>query len=296
MNIIAVDWGTSSFRARHLSDTGKIVDSISNKQGITQIKEGFEKILKQNICNLKGYNLSLPIVMSGMIGSKNGWHETIYTELPCDKYSLASNILKIDSDIGKLYFIPGVAKHDDYPDVLRGEETEIVGAVNLLNIKQATMIIPGTHSKVAYVENGQLVNFKTFLTGEMFAALCKSSILGSFGTDIDISSIWFCKGVEQGYKTKHAGDLLSIIFLARSKVLIGTLPPEKSISYLSGMLIGAEIGASSYISHNIWIMGNGLLPKAYQTALRYLKFEVQLVPKDAIIQGYLSIFNTYLSR
>ncbi|MBE2893499.1 2-dehydro-3-deoxygalactonokinase [Spirabiliibacterium falconis] len=289
--LIAIDWGTSSFRARTISYEGKIIDCISTNDGILNAAPHFEKVLFKHITHLQGYSDTLPIVMSGMIGSKNGWHEIPYITLPCDASTLAANILSIpNSHNANIILIPGVYKIGDDADVIRGEETEIVGAINALNLTDASMIITGTHSKVATIKNGKLVDFKTFLTGEMFYALRQSTILGAFKGEVDSYSIWFKKGVEKGFHSKHSGELLNHIFLARTNVLCGDLPPECSLSFLSGILIGSEIGASDYKHDIIWIMGNGKLPQAYSNALQHLGFTVKIVPENTVIQGTLAIF------
>ncbi|MFV0447822.1 MAG: 2-dehydro-3-deoxygalactonokinase [Vibrio sp.] len=121
------------------------------------------------------------------------------------------------------------------------------------------MIIPGTHSKVVSIEDGFVVDFKTFLTGEMFYALCESTILGTFGKNVDPNSEWFYQGVIRGAKSKHSGDLLSLLFCARSRVLVDNMPEDQSASFISGLLLGSEIGASQYKTQDIWVMGNGNL-------------------------------------
>ncbi|MDG6896091.1 2-dehydro-3-deoxygalactonokinase [Volucribacter amazonae] len=293
MNIITVDWGTSSFRANLVTSEGKVIETIANNQGITQINQSFKQVLQQNLGQLTGYQANIPIIMSGMIGSKNGWYEVPYVSLPCNSQTLAQGIVKLNEPEIEIYIIAGVAKTGKDTDVLRGEETEIIGAITSLNLIDTTMIIPGTHSKVVKIEQGLLTDFKTFLTGEMFSALCQATILGSFGSKVSETSPWFYQGVELAYQTQHAGDLLNIIFQARSQVLIAKLPPQEAASFLSGMLIGAEIGASNYAYPDIWILGNGKLPQLYQQALAHLNYRSQIVPNNAASLGALTIFNQY---
>ncbi|MBE2898495.1 2-dehydro-3-deoxygalactonokinase [Pasteurellaceae bacterium 20609_3] len=293
-HLIAVDWGTSSFRARIIGAQGDIIDSVSTDEGILKASPNFETVLFTHLSQLQGYSAELPIVMSGMIGSKNGWLEIPYTSLPCDANTLAKNMLEVpNSQNAKILLIPGVNKTGKSPDVIRGEETEIIGAISALSLTNASMIITGTHSKVASIRNKKMVDFKSFLTGEMFHALCQSTILGAFKGSVDSQSIWFRQGAEQGFDSRHGGQLLNHIFLSRTKVLCGDMPQEYAMSFLSGILIGAEIGASSYQDETVWIMGNGKLPQAYASALEHLGFNFKMVPDNTVIQGTLAIFNQY---
>ncbi|WP_052122063.1 2-dehydro-3-deoxygalactonokinase [Gallibacterium anatis] len=293
--LIVVDWGTSSFRARCIDKQGNIIDMISTNEGILKSHPNFEETLFNNIIKLKYYSSSIPIILSGMIGSKNGWKEISYINLPCSIDNLSNKIIRLDNkNNAKILLIPGVCKIDKYPDVIRGEETEVLGAISSLNLKNASIIITGTHSKLIKIEDKKIVNFRTFLTGEMFYALSKASILGAFKNEVDHKSIWFKKGVDIGFNTKHGGDLLNAIFLARSNILCGDLPEKYSLSYLSGVLIGAEIGASNYEQNHIWIMGNGNLPLVYSSALQHLNYSTDIIDENCIIKGYLSIYNTYL--
>lgn len=292
--LIAVDWGTSSFRARLVSRRGEILDSISNNEGILNARPHFETVLFKYITRLNGYTKALPVVLSGMIGSKNGWYEADYLPLPLDQSRLAEKIIKIpDQENGQILLIPGGHKTGEFSDVMRGEETEIIGAIALLQLSNASIIVTGTHSKVVSIQAGKLVDFTTFLTGEMFAALCQASILGAFSGEVACESIWFRKGVDIGFNTKHAGDLLNRIFLARSNVLCAELPDKYSRTFLSGILIGAEIGASAYLNDNVFVMGNGKLPRAYMSALQHLGYLAQLVPDNTVVFGTLAIFEKY---
>lgn len=294
--IVAVDWGTSSFRARLVDKFGQVISETSTDEGILKSKGRFEQVLQKNVIQLSHYHEGIPIVMSGMIGSKNGWFEAKYTDLPCTVDSLVQDMSVIPSTLGDILLIPGVCKRGEHADVIRGEETEVMGAIQLLGLQDANMIIPGTHSKVVTIQNGIFNDFKTFLTGEMFFALCESTILGAFGIDVDSQSEAFKMGVKRGFDSHHSGELLHHIFLARSRVLLNDLDEKASASFLSGVLIGSEIGASVYQQNDIWIMGNGKLPLAYQTALQSLNFNAQIVPNNTVVLGSLAIFEAYKEK
>lgn len=292
--IVSLDWGTSSFRARLVTATGEVLQTISNNEGILASSGRFNEVLEKNLHMLEDYEIGMPVVMSGMIGSRNGWHEAPYTQLPCDAKELSKELEVVSLNTPhNLYIIPGIMKSGEISDVIRGEETEIIGAIEHLNLKFANMIIPGTHSKVVTIEQGQIVDFKTYLTGELFHAICKSTILGSFGNEVDTTSKWFEKGVVKGLATKHGGEMLNLLFTARSRVLVSDMPSSGSASFISGLLIGSEIGASDYGQGTVWIMGNGKLPQAYQSALHIAGISCEIVPENIVVAGTLSIFNEY---
>lgn len=292
--IVALDWGTSSFRARLVAASGEVIQTISNNEGILASNGQFDEVLERNLNQLNGYEQGMPVVMSGMIGSRNGWYEAAYTQLPCDAKSLSKGLEVVSLNTShNIYIIPGLMKSGEVSDVIRGEETEIIGAIEHLNLTSASMIIPGTHSKVVDIEQGKIVDFKTYLTGELFHAICKSTILGSFGNEVNTSSPWFKQGVIKGLNTQHGGELLNLLFTARSRVLVSDMPASESATFISGLLIGSEIGASDYRRGTVWIMGNGKLPQAYQSALNVAGITCNIVPENIVVAGTLSIFNEY---
>ncbi|MFV0447821.1 MAG: 2-dehydro-3-deoxygalactonokinase [Vibrio sp.] len=134
--IVAVDWGTSSFRARAVAESGKVLATVSTNEGIRNVGGEFKAVLAKHLSQLEGYSQGMPIVMSGMIGSRNGWREAPYTQLPCSSNSLASKMLPLEIEgIDNLFVVPGVFKTGEQSDVIRGEETEIVGARDSLMLQ-----------------------------------------------------------------------------------------------------------------------------------------------------------------
>jgi 2-dehydro-3-deoxygalactonokinase len=187
---------------------------------------------------------ALPAIASGMIGSAQGWIEAPYASLPADLDSVARALVAV-GDAG-LLVVPGIAQREDAPDVMRGEETQLFGAMarSAALSSGGVVVLPGTHSKWARVAGGRVEHFTTYITGEMFGVLARHSILGRLaGAEANDATPGeaFLRGV------RHARDvvagLASLVFSARSAVLVGDLPAQDSLEYLSGVLIGDEIRA-----------------------------------------------------
>ncbi len=287
--LIAVDWGTSSFRARTVTTSAQVIDTIATSEGILAAKDRFEQVLKTNITRLEGYRSDLPVILSGMIGSRNGWLEVPYATMPTRPSALSQDMVSMHVEgLGEIWFIPGIMAEGENADVMRGEETEIFGAIEMLELTDAAMVIPGTHSKHVLIEKGAIASYKTYLTGDMFHALTSASILGAFGKTAELCD-WFEEGVRIGAREGKAGALLNRVFTARSRVLVDNLPEEKAASYLSGMLIGAEVGELLPSREPVWVLGNGALPDMYKCAFEILGGSPRVVPPGGVVHGALQL-------
>lgn len=288
--LVAVDWGTSSFRARTVRADRSVIDTISTDEGILKAKGRFEEVFRTHIPALKGYRAGLPVILSGMIGSRNGWVEVPYATMPTKPDALSKAMTKIEVEgIGDVWFIPGIMAEGDKADVMRGEETEIFGALEMLGIANATMIIPGTHSKHVDIRDGAIQSYRTYITGEMFHALTTATILGAFGKDVCEDCEWFAEGVRIGARDGNSGALLNRLFTARARVLVDGLPENHAACYLSGMLIGAELKEAMGQDGDIWILGNGRLPEIYLKALKVLGGDAKIVPMGGVVHGAMQV-------
>ncbi len=249
--LLALDWGTSSLRA-FLMSGGEVLETRQSAHGIQHLPvpgvPGFETAFAGIAGDWVAKWPGLPIVASGMVGSAQGWKEAPYVRCPADIQTLARQHVRVASGLGPdILIAPGVLfdEPDCLPDVMRGEEIQIAGA--LLNhpewTARACMVLPGTHSKWAYIENGKLVRYATYLTGELFAVLTQHSILGRLlpaerKTDPDPAA--FALGLATAKRSKP-GDLSHQIFGTRTLGLSGRLPHASLADYLSGLLIGHEL-------------------------------------------------------
>ncbi len=243
--LIAVDWGTSNVRARLVDAGGTVRAEAQSDDGIAKVAAGAHEAAFQRL--VAGWP-RVPAVMAGMIGSRQGWHEAAYLPCPAAIGALADAVVRFrSSDDRPIAIVPGVmltsAARDG--DVIRGEETQIVGLVDGEPGFDGVAILPGTHSKWVTVAGRSIVDFQTFLTGELFDLLAHKSFLrhSVAGEADDISaSPDFALAVR---RTAEEGlPFLSAIFSVRARALLAAVAPADNLAYLSGLVIGGEIAAA----------------------------------------------------
>ncbi len=284
---IIVDWGTSSFRAWRFGSRGEVVQQHQAAAGILTVEnKAFEAVLHREI----GHWLTphTEVLLSGMITSRNGWIETPYVEAPATLAQLAAGARVMTAESGMvLRFLPGVCVNGLSPDVMRGEEIQVFGSVGPQ--ESVTVVLPGTHSKWVRAQAGVLHDFKSFMTGEVFAALKSHTILGRLiteGTAADDTA--FNAGVRQALNPGSAG-LLNDIFTTRSGVLLKRFPPEEIAERLSGIVIGHEIRgglALGWAEGVIRVVGEAGLVRRYLLALRTTGLKAEAGPENAAVEGF----------
>lgn len=240
--LIGLDWGTTSFRAYRIDADGAVVERRMAPRGILQVEGGaFEAALNEEIGDWLAAAPDIPVLASGMITSRQGWLEAPYVGCPAGADGLAAGLVHHDTTGGRtIRFVPGISVigADGVPDVIRGEETQVVGALQD-PAASALMVLPGTHSKWVVVEAGRITAFATFMTGEVFGVMKAHSILGRLMAGDAFDSEAFARGLQ--YAGDGGSGLLKRLFSARTLALFDRLPNEAVASYLSGLLIGTEI-------------------------------------------------------
>jgi 2-dehydro-3-deoxygalactonokinase len=290
--LIAVDWGTSSLRATLVGRDGALLEHRSGGPGILAVAAGgFGAVLASVVGEWRG---AIPMLLSGMIGSRQGWVEAPYLACPAGGAEIAKALLAIDGGaLGTVHIAPGLAVNvtGSAPDVMRGEETQIIGALHATGLSDGLFVLPGTHSKWVTVVDGRIVGFATFMTGEIFAALRHHTILGRLmpdGAEL-VDEMAFKRGVEAGAAEGPPGALLQRVFAARTLGLFGQLPAEALSSYLSGLLIGAELAAAIVDrrrTSQFRIIGSAAaLTKRYRVAADVLTLDARLAPDDCAARG-----------
>ena len=240
--MIGVDWGTTSFRAFRIARDGTIRDRRAGPRGILSIPDNrFAETLREEI----GPWLAAGddrVLLSGMIGSRQGWKEAPYLPCPAGATEIAAALTDIPFDWGHVKLVPGLATEDEagVPEVMRGEETQIVGCLAAMG-GHGLACLPGSHSKWASVADGRISGFTTHLTGEAFAALRGHTILGRMMRDGAIDPARFDEGAA---RAADDGGLLHHVFGARTLALMGRMAETDTASYLSGILIGHEVRAA----------------------------------------------------
>ncbi|MBL28448.1 MAG: 2-dehydro-3-deoxygalactonokinase [Rhodospirillaceae bacterium] len=297
--LVGVDWGTSGFRGYLLATDGTVLDWVASEDGILAVENGsFGAALDVNVGHWLAAAPLSPVIMSGMIGSRQGWKEADYLDCPTDIGVLAGRLTEVAGDSGQVaHIVPGIARvdPDDVPDVIRGEETQIAGA--LVGHGTEIFVLPGTHSKWAIAEDGRIVWFATFMTGELFAILCRHSILGRTMTGDEHDPAAFHRGLNYGLAAGEGrGGLLKRLFSARTLALFGSLPESGTRSYLSGLLIGCEIAEARQAAAgrltddaSIVVLGGARLSAAYVDALARAGMEASVGPADCAAHGLVRI-------
>jgi 2-dehydro-3-deoxygalactonokinase len=270
MALIGLDWGTSSLRAYRIDTGGGVMERKSARAGIMQIEGGdFEAALEREVGAWLDAAPDVPVLASGMIASRQGWVEAPYVACPADVGELAGSMLTHATARGRrIHFVPGLSflAEDGVPDVIRGEETQILGEIGQ-DEEARLLVLPGTHSKWAVAAGGRIEAFATFMTGELFAVLKQHSILGRLMEDDSDDAAAFAQGLS--YAGDAGSGLLKRLFSARTLGLFDRLPAGSIASYLSGLLIGTEIEEALAWTRGRRAAGEVTVIGAFELAKRY---------------------------
>lgn len=288
--VIAIDWGTSSFRAYTLDSAGSILERRESADGILRVRGGdFAAALLGQVEDWLKRHVDAKVVLSGMIGSRQGWREVPYVDCPAGLAEVAAGLERVDWGEGDAWLVPGLLddSRPGQPDVMRGEETQIFGALPQMPQGSGLVCLPGTHSKWAEVKDGRIQNFTTYMTGEIYDLLQGHSILGRLMTKGAVTADrWFLEGVTLA----QDGGLLGRLFSARSRVLVDELPESEVRSYLSGLLIGDELAAAlPGPESEVYLLGAPALVALYETALTSLGHKVATLDSDSVAGGLFGL-------
>jgi 2-dehydro-3-deoxygalactonokinase len=264
--LIALDWGSTRLRAFLLGADGTVLATRQSEQGASTLT-GADAFAQALAAVTDGWP-ELPMLACGMVGSQHGWREAPYAPCPADAAALARQALQVDA---RFWIVPGLMHDGAQPDVMRGEETQIVGAFALHPelAEQACLVLPGTHSKWARVEAGRVTGFATHMTGELYALLRQHSVLSRLmpadGSSAPCSQA-FLAGVDAARKDGALGHQL---FAVRTLGLFKRLAAEQLPDYLSGLLIGHEITneLKAATPERLALIGDPALCERYALAL-----------------------------
>lgn len=306
--LIALDWGTSSLRAYALGAGGRVLASRRSEHGIMNLPvaasslaaDRFEQAL-QGVCGewLQEYP-GLPLLACGMVGSAQGWKEAAYQPLPSRAADLSHAFTVVPRGSGpSLHIVPGLIQRGDMPNVMRGEETQIAGVLQILAqggdpLQRMVIGLPGTHSKWALVEDGAVTRFETFMTGEIFAALCQHTLLGrTMAINAAFDEKAFTRGLRVARSPEGAMGVLSNVFSCRTLGLTGSLPSTSQPDYLSGLLIGHEVAAlaAALLDEDLRVVlcGEPSLCQRYAAALEVHGQDSPLIRTEVTPLGLWSI-------
>lgn len=269
--MIAIDWGTSSFRAYRLAEDGAVREQRSAAAGLLACAGRFEAVLAQQ---LEGWDDQL-VAMAGMIGSRSGWHEVPYVAAPAGAAGIAAGMLAFEAAAlpgRRLLIAPGLSHRpaEGAPEVMRGEETQIVGLLDQLpGVGPHLVCLPGTHSKWVRVESGRITGWQTAMTGELFALLRRHSLLAALMPEAIDADVDDAEAFARGLAASQAqGGLTHHLFGVRTRGLFAELAPDQAPSYLSGLLIGHELrGLLPAGTGLVHLVGSAALLARYERAL-----------------------------
>ncbi|AWN45961.1 2-keto-3-deoxy-galactonokinase [Methylobacterium terrae] len=281
--MIAVDWGTSSARAYRLAPDGAVLARREGADGILRVPAGgFPAALVEMVGDWLAAG-ETRVLLSGMVGSRQGWQEAPYLGCPAGLSELAGAVVPVPFDGASVRLVPGLSAEDaaGTPEVMRGEEVQILGALAHAD-EDGLMCLPGSHAKWVRVVRGRIAGFTTSMTGEAFAALKDHTILGRMMTGRAEVGPAFEAGVA---RAAEAGGLLHHLFGTRTLGLFGRLAPEESASYLSGLLIGHDVAAALAEPAQVLLVGSGPLMALYGRAIALAGGEAIAGDPDAAARG-----------
>lgn len=286
------DWGTSSARF-YLCRDGAVLDSV-NGPGIKFTPDATDVFLKTINPWLEAHG-PLTSMLCGMVGSNIGWREAGYIECPADADRLLEKKITFSSSGGDITIIPGVKTKlglTGLPDMMRGEEVQILGWASSNHGNDGLLCLPGTHTKWAYFRDGKIDNFVSSLNGELFNILAKHSVLISDASrhPPKISEAFY-KGLDIGGASISLNQLL---FSVRSRQLSGDESPEDAQSYLLGLLIGSDVSGGFKFENGgvINVIGGEGPASFYAEAIRYLGGKTNIYDgQDASISGLQRLYD-----
>lgn len=290
--LIAIDWGSTNLRGSLIID-GRSSDTFESSDGIrNRAGRDFDDLLTAACGPWKKENPDARIIMSGMIGSREGWHEVPYVTAPAGINDLAAGVVAVTSrTFGEILIVPGVRW--DNPDtgttdVMRGEETQIAGLLSRLPDEGSAVCLPGTHSKWVHCRDGRIDSFRTFLTGEAYELLTMGSLIAGTGGAAEPESPVFSRGLEL---SGMAGGILHHLFLARTEMLTGRISPVDLRSLVSGLIIGHEVREARLFSPDgtVNLVGQSPAASATAKALEWFEIAFERVAGDPHLAGILAI-------
>ena len=244
ITLIGLDWGSTNLRAYAFDAEGNVVDRRQSDAGALTLNSeaAFDAALVALVGDWAQTNAHARLIACGMVGARTGWREAPYVECGAGvglSKLLANNVVAVETSLGRpLTIVPGMKTSE--PDVMRGEETQIVGS----DVANGIVVCPGTHSKWVQLSGGQIDSFATFFTGEMHALIRDHSSVGKALTAAPDLNDGQAFHLGLSYARSGAASWLHDLFVMRAAVVTGTKTPEQISTVLSGWLLGCEFAAA----------------------------------------------------
>lgn len=289
---VAVDWGTSNLRAWGIGSDGQVLFSKASDEGMGKLtRDAYPAVLTKLIGDeFSSSGPQVGVLICGMAGARQGWLEAPYLEAPAELGGLVSGAVSPAMPGSRFAprILPGVRqKLSGSEDVMRGEETQLLGLSALTPGFSGLVVMPGTHSKWVMLAGTRIERFSTSMTGELFEVLRVHSVLRhSLGADEDGRDEGFAAGLETGLEAPQR--LTASLFKVRAASLLSGRSKGWCAGYLSGLLIGAEIGGQrDWIgSGEVPLVGGSALGSLYARGFAMIGVKTRIVDAaDAVLAG-----------
>ena len=291
-SLLGIDWGTSNRRAYLLGADGACLRRHEDDQGMLAVGGNFAGSLAALRARLD-VDAAVPVVMSGMVGSASGWQEAPYLDLGVPLTDLPARLVPVEGHAG-CFIVPGYCAREGDIDVMRGEETQLLGALGLAGVGSVdsvdgALVLPGTHSKWVTLRGARVARLATYMTGELFAMLAAGGTLaalmapGTHNEGDDDSA--FKAGLAEARRQQ---PLTHALFGVRARVVSGAMPAAQARSFVSGLLIGAEFAAEA--TGAITIIGSPALGARYAGAAAQFSLAARVLDPDQVYLTALSHF------
>ena len=286
IEVVGVDWGTTHRRAYGLNREGQCVAEHADGEGALACKGRFGQALQSLLLALNAQPRA--VILSGMVGSALGWQVVPYVDGAVDLAALAQHLEPVPAaPTPAVAIVPGYCVRDaaGQPDVMRGEETQLLGA-HCLGHSDGWFVLPGTHSKWVELRAGRVLQLRTYMTGELFDLLGRHGTLAAAaaGADAPWDAAAFGQGVQAA---QNSGALSHQLFGCRARVVSGDMAATSSRAYLSGLLIGTELhdvlqdGPRDAAGASFRLVGSPALASLYQAAAEILGLQFEVLDARA---------------
>ncbi len=281
-SLVAVDWGTSNRRCFTIAADGSVIGAVTDDHGVLNVAD-----FSAEIVDLQASGA--PLLLAGMIGSNRGWVEVPYVPAPAGLAAIRAGLARPWDGVA---IVPGVLFDDPArPDIMRGEEVQLLGALALGLIGDGMVCHPGTHSKWVEVEDASIIRFRTIMTGDILAALKAKSILSDVLVHEPAADDVFIAGVDHGLENT---DLTAELFSVRARVVTGRMAPADAASRISGLLIGSDvrIGLGRSRADVVTLVGAPALCQRFALALERAGRETVVIDGEtAFVAGARAIMS-----
>ena len=282
-HLLGIDWGTSNRRAYLVDRAGTCLRRHADGQGLLAVNGNFAGALAA-LRHAMQVDETVPVVMAGMVGSASGWQEVPYLGADVALADLPRHLVAVRA-AARCRIVPGYAAEAPDVDVMRGEETQLLGS----GVRDGWIVLPGTHSKWVYLRAGRVERLSTFMTGELFALLGAHGTLRASMAGEAADDGAFADGLRQA---QRRAPLTHSLFGVRARAVTGRMAAAQVRSYVSGLLIGTEFVAAGLHDDagTLHLIASDALAGRYAQAVAHFGLRAITLDPDQVFLAALSHF------